>query len=86
MNLTKYYIKLSMATRTFHISFPVEWAKEIEEEMKKKHFTPTEYFKHLYREMRQDREYKDFQEAVKCYEEEKKSGKLKKLTSLKDLM
>jgi hypothetical protein len=83
MNLTKYY---NMATRTFHISFPVEWADEIEKEIKKEHFTPTEYFKDLYRQMKQQREYEDFEDAIKCHEEEKKAGKLKKLNSLKDLM
>lgn len=75
-----------MATKTFHISFPVEWAEEIEKEIKNDHYTPTEYFKDLYRKIKLDREYSEFQEAVECYEKEKKAGTLKKLTSLKDLM
>lgn len=83
MNLIKYY---KMATRTFHISFPMEWAKEIEKEMKEEHFSPTEYFKNIYRQVKQQREYADFQDSMKCYKAEKNLGKLKKLTSLKDLM
>jgi len=75
-----------MATRTFHISFPLEWAEEIEKEIKKEHYTPSEYFKMLYREMKIQGEERDFQKALKNYEKEKKAGKLKELKTISELM
>jgi len=74
-----------MATRTFHISFPLEWAKEIEKEIEKEHYTPSEYFKMLYREMKIQSEQRDFQKTLKAYEKEKKAGKLKELKSVDEL-
>jgi hypothetical protein len=70
-----------MATRTFHISFPLEWAKEIEKEIEKEHYTPSEYFKHLYRQMKQEQLLADIQES----EEDFKQGRVYK-GNLKDLL
>lgn len=80
MNLTKYY---NMATRTFHVSFPTEWAKEIEDEMKKEHFSPTEFFKSLYRRYRSDQQaIKDLEESEMDY----RKGRFIEADSLADLI
>jgi len=72
-----------MATRTFHISFPVEWAKEIEKEIKNEHYSVSEYFKRLYREYREEQQvYKDLEESEKDYRE----GRVITGKSLKELI
>jgi len=71
-----------MATRTFHISFPVEWAKEIEKEMKAGYYTPSEYFKHLYRMAREEKLLADIQES----EDDYKHGRVIEAESLKDFI
>ncbi len=70
-----------MATKTFHISFPIEWAEEIEREMKRDHYTPTEYFKHLYRKTNKEQLLADIQES----EDDIKHGRIIKADSLADL-
>ncbi len=73
-----------MATTTYHISFPAELAKELEKEMKEEHYSPSEYFKMIYRWYREEQSVID---AERCYESEKKAGTLKKLKgSITDLM
>lgn len=75
-----------MSTTTYHISFPAEWAKEIEKEMEKEHYSVSEYFKQLYRIAKQQKnEHQDFQKFLLSYEKEKKSGTLKKLESANEL-
>jgi len=76
-----------MATRTFHISFPLEWAKEIEKEIEKEHYSVSEYFKKLYRQRRNDhvaiaalRESEDDLKHGRVYE-----GELKDLLKRKDI-
>ena len=70
-----------MATKTFHISFPVEWAEEIEKEIKRDHYTPTEYFKNLYRKIKEEHLLADIRES----EEDIKHGRIIKANSLADL-
>ncbi len=70
-----------MATRTFHISLPLELAKEIEKEMKKGYYTPSEYFKYLYRLAKEEKLLADIQES----EDDYKHGRIIKAESLKDL-
>jgi nicotinamide mononucleotide adenylyltransferase len=74
--------KSIMATRTYHISFPIEWAKAIEKEMKEEHYTPSEYFKHLYRQMRRARLMADIRESEKDFEK----GRIVEANSLEDLV
>lgn len=72
-----------MATRTFHISFPSEWAKEIEKEIKKEHYTPSEFFKGLYRRYREERQVlADLAESEKDY----KKGRIVTGKSLRELL
>lgn len=71
-----------MASKTFHISFPLDWAKEIEKEMKREHYTPSEYFKALYRRFREERQVMaDLEES----EEDLRKGRTVEAKSLKDL-
>lgn len=73
-----------MATTTFHISFPGELAKHLAKDIKKGHYTPSEYFKMLYRWYKTE---ESIREAERCYEEEKKAGTLKELKgSIMDLV
>ena len=72
-----------MASKTYHISFPMEWAKDIEQTMKRKHYSVSEFFKEVYREYRAK---KELDEAIEIYEREKRQGKLKKLKSFDELM
>lgn len=75
-----------MATTTFHISLPAELGKEIEKEIKKGYYTPSEYFKMIYRRYKEQKELRDFEDSMRGYEKEKKAGKLKELKSLSELM
>ena len=70
-----------MATRTFHISLPLELAKEIEKEMEEGYYTPSEYFKYLYRLAREEKLLADIQES----EDDYKHGRVIEAESLKDL-
>lgn len=70
-----------MATRTFHISFPLELAKQIEKEMKDGFYTPSEYFKHLYRKAKEEQLLADIEES----EEDIKHGRIIEADSLADL-
>ena len=72
-----------MATKTFHISFPLEWAKEIDKEIKKDHYTPSEYFKALYRRYREEQKaLAELEESEKDYKE----GRIVTGKSLKELL
>jgi Arc/MetJ-type ribon-helix-helix transcriptional regulator len=71
-----------MATRTFHISFPLEWAEEIEKKIEKEHYSVSEYFKELYREYRSDQEAIA---ALRESEEDVKQGRVYE-GNLKDLL
>ena len=73
-----------MATTTFHISLPSQLGKEIEKEIKRGYYSPSEYFKMLYRKHREFEEA-DFEETIRNYEKEKKAGKLKLLKSVDEL-
>ncbi len=72
-----------MATTTYHISFPMDWAKELEKEMEEEHYTPSEYFKELYRRTRRERR---FEKELAESEEDFKKGRVVRANSLKDLM
>jgi hypothetical protein len=71
-----------MATRTFHISFPTEWAEQIEREMKEGHYTPSEYFKQLYRQKREEQLSKDIAES----EDDYRNGRMSTAKSLMEMM
>ena len=73
-----------MATTTFHISLPAQLGKAIEKEIKEGYYSPSEYFKMLYRKQREYEE-KDFEETIRNYKKEKKAGKLKVLKSVDEL-
>lgn len=71
-----------MATRTFHISLPLELAKEIEKKMKEGYYTPSEYFKHLYRQAKEEELLADIREG----EEDLKHGRIIEADSIADLL
>jgi len=71
-----------MSTRTYHISFPAEWAEQIDREMKEEHYTPSEYFKQLYRQKREEQLLKDIAES----EEDYRQGRVVKGKTLRDLI
>lgn len=72
-----------MASTTFHISFPSELGEDIAKEIKRGYYTPSEFFKMLFREYRDTQRA---QEDIKGYQQEKAAGKLRELKSINDLI
>ncbi len=72
-----------MATTTYHISFPADWAQEVEKEMQEEHYTPSEYFKELYRRARRGRR---FEKELAESEEDFKKDRVTRANSLKDFI